>query len=421
MVIPWASLKEKKKNNGGRRKGSGNKKKNLKPSEKNTTSLDFCPDCGTDLQDRPVVEIRSRIVEDTPEPQESVVSEEIVERKWCPVCLKIVSSLSDRSLPFSDYGLNTMIRCAYFWTVMATSFPNISKCLSHFWGIVISTSGISKMMIRLSKILTPVYQEILEDVKTGTCLWADETGWRIQGQLHWLWVFANKSSAYYWIDKSRGSDVVNRVLGDIFAGVLITDGWGGYNQLAVTDRQTCMSHIFRKIRKYIEAHPQYRSVLQFYLKLRRILRDAKKLKSCRKDLGELVFQRRLKLLQKRLSALLKWKSPNPILRIVIDKVKRQESYILTFVLYEEAESHNNYAEGIIRKGVVKRKVSGGSMSLEGARAYSIILSVAQTCHLRDLSFCGFLKACLLQYIRTGSPMLLSQYEMDSGQRKKEAA
>ena len=65
----------------------------------------------------------------------------------------------------------------------------------------------------------------------------------------------------------------------------------------------------------------------------------------------------------RLSTLLKWKNPNPILQIVIDKVKRQESYILTFVLYEEAESHNNYAEGIIRKGVVKRKVSGGSMSL----------------------------------------------------------
>ena len=216
-----------------------------------------------------------------------------------------------------------MILCAYFWVLTSMSLPNISKCLSHFWGVVISTSGISRILVRLSEILKPAYEEILEDVKSGVCLWADETGWRIRGQLHWLWVFANKDSTYYWVDKSRGSDVVNRLLGDIFAGVLITDGWVGYNQLVVSDRQTCMSHIFRKIRKYIEAYPQYRSVLQFYLKLRRILKDAKKLKAHRKDLGELIFHRRLELLKERLSTLLKWKNPNPILKTVIAKVKRQ--------------------------------------------------------------------------------------------------
>ena len=222
------------------------------------------------------------------------------------------------------------------------------------------------------------------------------------------------------MDKSRGGDVVRRILGDVFAGVLITDGWGGYNQLVVSDRQTCMAHIFRKIRKYIEAHPQFRSVLKFYIKLRRILKDAEKLKVNRENLGELVFHRRFKLLKTRLSTLLEWKNPNSVLKEVIDKVNRQKDYILTFVLYEDAESHNNYAEGIIRKGVVKRKISGGSMSLEGAKAYSVILSVVQTCYLRKLSVCGFLKSSLIQYIRTGSPMLLSQYEM-KGQSKKEAA
>ena len=416
-----SSGKPKKKKNGGSRKGSGNKKKDLIPTEENTTPLDSCPDCGSNLQDQPVLETRSRIVEDIPEDREPVVSEEIIERKWCPTCRKTASSLSERALPGSDYGLNMMILCAYLWVVTAISFPGVSKCLAHFWGIKLSNSGISRMMVRLSEILKPVYQEILMDVKSGTCLWADETGWRIRGQLHWLWAFANKDSAYYWIDKSRGSDVVNRVMGDIFAGILITDGWGGYNQIVVSDRQTCMSHIFRKIRKYIEIHPQFRSVLKFYIKLRRILKDAKKLQANRENLGELVFRRRLKLLEKRLSVLLKWKNSNSVLKEVIDKVRRQKDYILTFVLYEDAESHNNYAEGIIRKGVLKRKVSGGSMSLRGAKAYSIILSVAQTCHLRKLSFCGFLKSCLIEYIRTGAPMLLSQYEIKCRQSKKVAA
>ena len=51
------------------------------------------------------------------------------------------------------------------------------------------------------------------------------------------------------------------------------------------------------------------------------------------------------------------------------------------------------------------------MSEEGFMAYAIIQSIAQTCHLRGLSFLGFLTASLIHYIRTGKPLLLSQYEM----------
>ena len=134
----------------------------------------------------------------------------------------------------------------------------------------------------------------------------------------------------------------------------------------------------------------------------------------------LFFFRRIKRLKKRLSDLLKWKNPNSVLKIVINKVRRQQDHILTFVLYEEATSHNNYSETIIKKGVLKRKISGGSMSIEGARAYSIILSVAQTCCLRKVSFLKFLKTSLIHYIKTGAPMLLSQYQKELSQGKKAA-
>ena len=73
-------ITHKKKKNGGRRKGSGNKKKDLIPTEEDTTPLDFCPDC-KDLQNQPVLETRSRVVEDIPEKQEPVVFDEITERK----------------------------------------------------------------------------------------------------------------------------------------------------------------------------------------------------------------------------------------------------------------------------------------------------------------------------------------------------
>ena len=83
-------------------------------------------------------------------------------------------------------------------------------------------------------------------------------------------------------------------------------------------------------------------------------------------------------------------------------------------------NHNNFAEYIIRKGVLKRKVSGGSMSKRGAAAYAILMSIAQTCHLRKICFRKFLVASLLQYIRTGKPLLLSEYAIRLNTKKKAA-
>ena len=182
-----------------------------------------------------------------------------------------------------------------------------------------------------------------------------------------------------------------------------------------------MAHIFRKIRKFFEAYPQYRTVLSFYLKLRRIIRDGVKLQESRINIGELVYQRRLKLLKKRLAKLFEWKNPNPILLKIIEIVRRQQEYILTFVEHGDVPYHNNYGEYIIRKGVLKRKVSGGSMSKAGAGAYACIQSIAMTCQLRGISFFDFLRTTLIHYIKTGKPMLLPEYEAMQNQKLDLAA
>jgi len=123
-------------------------------------------------------------------------------------------------------------------------------------------------------------------------------------------------------------------------------------------------------------------------------------------------------LQKRLDTLLKWPKPNEILKDVIAKVARQKQYILTFVEYSDVPNHNNYGEYIIKKGILKRKISGGSMSEAGVRAYAVLQSIAQTCHLRELSVTNFLTQSLIHYIRTGKPMLLSRYEARMAEKSK---
>ena len=411
--------KKRKKTHGGR-KGAGNKQK-LAPDIINHNHLTVCPDCQTDLTTQAVAATVKRIIEDIPNiPDKTVLSQEVQERKWCCTCNKLVSSTSEAALPRSDIGLRSLCLIAYLWVVSAISLPGITAFLNSFFRLRISTAGVSRMMIRLANIMLPVYDEILQDVKGGTIIFADETGWRVKGVLWWLWIFANKRAAYYWPDQLRGSVVVEKILGSVFAGVLVTDAWYAYMKI-VCLKQTCMAHILRKIRTFRDAYPQYYSILIFYRKLRRILADGERLQVARQELGEEVFARRLGFLYDRLEQLLAWKKPNAILKEIIAKVARQAEHILTFVEHVGVPNHNNYGEYIIKKGILKRKVSGGSMSEAGVKAYAVLQSIAQTCHLRKISFLIFLNTSLIHYIRTGTPLLLREYESQSLQSEKKAA
>jgi len=374
--------------------------------------VEKCENCGKDLREKEALpSSNERIIEDIPEMgQEPEITLIKQEKKYCDDCQTVTAGKSELALPKSDIGINATILICYLWVALCLPFTRISAYLKVFWGLDITTSGLSQLVIsRVSNIFKDVYEEILQDINIGITLHADETGWRVKGRAWWLWVFGTEESAYFTIDKSRGKDVVRRILGEIFFGVLVVDGWSAYLSV-ICEQQSCMAHLLRKIRKFREGFPHLVSIAKFYVKLRRILRDGEKLQRERDKIGELVFRRRLKKLKKRLEELIKWSNPDDILKKIIKKVKKQQPRILTFVEHSGVPCHNNFGEYLIRIGVLKRKVSGGSMSSKGATAYAILLSIYTTCKLRGISFPLFMKESLKHYIRTGKPMLLKEYD-----------
>jgi transposase len=393
------------------RKGAGNQRKDKKPTREEKARVNNCYLCGKDLDENEALESSNdRMIEDIPppsfEPEIILVKQE---KKYCNDCKEVITARSELALPKSDIGLNSTILICYLWVAICVPFTKIASYLKTFHGLKITTSGLSKQVIRVSIIMKEVYAEILQDIKIGVTLYADETGWRVKGKNWWLWVFGTQDTAYFTIDKSRGSKVVRRVLGAIFLGVLVVDGWCAYLSL-LCDQQSCMAHLLRKIRKFRAAFPHLIEIAKFYIKLRRIIRDGERLQRDRDKLGEVVFYRRLDKLKKRLQELVEWPNPDEVLKEIIDKVKRQQPRILTFVEHPGVPCHNNYGEYLIRLGVLKRKISGGSLSSKGAEAYGILLSIYVTCKLRGISFPKFMKESLRHYIRTGKPMSLKAYD-----------
>ncbi|MGR3219625.1 MAG: IS66 family transposase [Candidatus Anammoxibacter sp.] len=392
-----------------KRKGSGNKRKTKEVTTRTKAKVEDCTNCGKDLSlEEPLKDSNTRIIEDISEVSEPEVIEVEQEKKYCADCQQVVTAKSELALPKSDIGINVTTLICYLWVSLGIPFTRLSRYLKDFFCFDITTSGLSRHVIRVSTIFEDVYAEILQDVQRGHILFADETGWRVKGRLWWLWVFGTKKSAYFSIDKSRGGDVVLRILGEVFPGVMVVDGWGAYLSI-ISEQQSCMAHLLRKIRKFYAKFPELKDISRFYVKFRRIIRDGERLQSSRKEFGEEKFLRRFAGLENRLEELLRWPNPDNVLQDVIDKARRQQSRILTFVRHPGVPCHNNFAEYLIRIGVLKRKISGGSKSEDGAKAYAVLLSIYTTCKLREISFLRFLKESLKHYIKTGKPMLLKEF------------
>jgi hypothetical protein len=208
-----------------KREGSGNKRKTKEASIKVKATLESCTNCGNDLSLQvPLKDSNTRIIEDISDISVPKVIAIEQEKKYCSNCLQVVTAKSDLALPGSDIGINVTTLICYLWVSMCLPFTRLAEYLRDFFGFEISTSGLSKHVIRVSGILEEVYSEILEEVQAGYTLFADETGWRIKGRNWWLWVFGTNKSAYFVIDKSRGGDVVRRIPGEVFLGVMVVAG-----------------------------------------------------------------------------------------------------------------------------------------------------------------------------------------------------
>jgi len=146
-------------------------------------------------------------------------------------------------------GLNSTILICYLWVALCLPFTKIKDYLKTFFGKEISTSGLSRHVIRVSKIMKAVYDEILGDINNAVTLHADETGWTMDGKKAYAWLFANDLFQVFAFRETRGSKVPKEILGEEKSDlILVVDRYRGYSPLLLL-RQFCYAHLLRDVEK----------------------------------------------------------------------------------------------------------------------------------------------------------------------------
>ena len=414
-VYAKPNLSKRRKKPGARQGHPGRRRQTPgRIDQRKTHRLKRCPGCGGALQR--CQRRRTRIIEDIPEEIQPVVTEHAIHRDYCAKCKKHVEPVVPDAMPGATLGHHVIALTSWFHYGLGITIDHIVEILGCHLQTRLTPGGLIDAWRRLAEVLEHWYEQIGEQAKQSAHLHADETGWRVNGQTHWLWCFANDSSCYYMIDRCRGSPALQKFFIDEFAGVLITDFWAPYESVCAEDRQYCLVHLLRELEK-VDLRNDSAEWRAFAKKLRRLLRDGMGLRK-RADFAPGKFQSRADRLNKRLAQLAceersvvneeqadgevgDGESAGNDVRRLKKRLRKYAEYIFTFLDYTDVPFENNFAERQIRPAVILRKNSQSNRSQRGAATQATLMSIHRTLKLRGLNPTQTIANALKTYLATG--------------------
>jgi len=228
----------------------------------------------------------------------------------------------------------------------------------------------------------------------------DDTGWRVGGAAAFLMAFESDSETVYQIRARHRNEEVREVIGDAYAGVVITDRGKSYDAAALAGvaQQKCVAHLQRSISLVLAT--KWARGRSLGLALRRLLREAQTLWQAQQTGPVPDYADQAAALQERLTALVAARTlPDADNQRLLDQVRwhHERGNVLRFLTDPRLEPTNNRAERALRPAVIARKVSQCSKNQRGADTFAAFASVTRTIRQRG----GALLDDLLTTFRTG--------------------
>lgn len=361
--------------------------------------LDVCPCCGGELQR--CQRWRKRIIEDIPRDITPIATEHTIHRDYCPACRKHVEPVVPDAMPNATLGHHVVALSSWFHYGLGITIGQVRDILGSHLHTDITAGGLLAGWQRLAETLFPWYQQIGQEARAGAVLHADETGWRVDGQTHWLWCFANHRCCYYQIDQSRGSPALHKFFTEAFKGTLVSDFWAAYESVCCGDYQKCVPHLLRELLKVDERGNDGPEWKAFAKQLRRLARDAIRLRK-RPDFTPDKYRSRIALIHRRLCKLADTTYQDADAARLGQRLSHYRDQLFTFLDRVEVPSDNNHAERQIRPAVIIRKNSLCNRSEQGATTQAVLMSIYRTLKLRGLDPTEAIAEALQTYLRTGT-------------------
>lgn len=336
---------------------------------------DACPACGTPFTGEGVT--RERVIEDIIPVRPTRVIRYVIERRWCPECRTYHEAPVTAALPHCRLGLRVMLFVVYQKVIMGLSYRKIQRELALYFQLDVSRGELPRIVDELAQRFGPAYRQLIDLLRQQHTLHVDETGWRVDGDNHWLWVFVNDVIALYLVSHSRGSKVPKALLGADFEGTVISDFFSAYAPLEM-EKAKCWAHLLRDSHDLTKGKPPPDGErVEFHTTLHQLFLDMSLARQACEGgtaLPETTYQElRQKLYDFAATA---WNDGD--CQRLAKRILKHLDELLVWLRDPAVPPDNNMAERSLRPAVITRKTSFGSRSHRGALAFARLLSLIQT-------------------------------------------
>jgi transposase IS66 family protein len=231
------------------------------------------------------------------------------------------------------------------------------------------------------------YNMLLTRLIAGPVLHIDETEVKLKDGSGYIWVFASESAAVYIFRPTREGDFLRKMLKD-FKGVMVTDFYSAYDALPCL-HQHCLIHLMRDMNRLILDNPFDQELQSITVPFGSLLRSIvvtidehglsrKHLKSHKKPAAAFF------------DALTERFYESDAAKALQERLLRNRKRLFTFVQHDGVSWNNNLAENAIKRISDYREDVGRSVKEAGLAEHLVLLSIYQTCRVRNLSFLKFL-------------------------------
>lgn len=272
-------------------------------------------------------------------------------------------------------------------------------------GVELKRGAMANWVIQVADLyLRPFWKRIRSELLTQSTIHADETVIQVLKEKgkpatseSRMWVYSSAKRAdiqlrCFEYRESRSGKWAKTFL-EGFSGVLITDGYSGYNKIQEAERAGCWAHMRRK---WLEAMPEGADAktckaAEGYEFCNRLFELERQFEG--RTAEERLIQRKEKsgpILEAYWTWLNTIPRPTGKLKDAVTYAQNQKAHLSAFLEHGEIEISNNQVENAIRPFVVGRKGWLFADTPQGAEASAIIYSLMETAKANSLRLDDYL-------------------------------
>jgi len=362
------------------RRAKGHGRIRMQATDQLIHALAACPDCGAPLAGGSVK--RTREVIDLPPPR-IVVTEHVYLERRCPDCgTRCVPPPALAGLVTGQGRIGHHLTSLIGVLREEARLPvrAIQTLLATLTGLHLSVGAITGAVARIAHHATPTITAIQAAIRASPVVHLDETGWREAGRNGYVWT-ASTPDVRLFRHGSRAKAMVDTLLGDAFAGVMVSDFYAAYT----TDErlhQYCWAHLLRDIRELTQQYPQDPVLAGWADGVGAIFHRARG--------GTAGSPRTRWAIRRQGQADLRqlcrpWQDVAVPQRRLSARILKHLESLFVFVTEPDVPPTNNAAERSLRHLVIARKISGGTRSPVGTQTKMTLASLFGTWRVQGIN------------------------------------